>query len=33
MGHKEPERVKEEKLEEKLAKGRKIETLDEMNED
>src|SRR5271155_4048465 len=30
---KEPERVKEEKLEEKLAKGGKVETTDEMTEE
>ena len=33
MAHKEPERVKEEKLEEKLSKGCKVETLDEMTDD
>jgi len=33
MAHKEAERVKEEKLQEKLAKGQKIETLEEMTEE
>jgi ring-1,2-phenylacetyl-CoA epoxidase subunit PaaA len=33
MAHKEPERVKQEKLEAKLAKGGKVETLDEMTDE